>query len=52
MKRHVGFKAAQKDIARKEGVGKKAAGAILASATRKAAKGPAGKKNKRLKRVK
>lgn len=49
--KHPGFKAVQKSIARKEGVSMKAAGAILASASRKAS--PAAKKaNPRLKRVK
>lgn len=53
MKAHkgMGFKAAQKQIARKEGVSMKAAGAILASATRKAS--PAAKRaNPNLKKVK
>lgn len=46
-----GFKAVQGQIAKKEGVSKKSAGAILASATRKAS--PAAKKaNPRLARVK
>ena len=49
--KHPGFKAVQKCIARKEGVSMKAAGAILASSTRKAS--PAAKRaNPRLKRVK
>lgn len=49
--KHPGFKAVQKSIARKEGVSMKAAGAILAHATRNAS--PAAKKaNPRLKRVK
>jgi hypothetical protein len=49
--KHVGFKSAQRSIARKEGVSMKAAGAILASSTRKAS--PAAKRaNPRLKRVK
>ena len=49
--KHVGFKAAQKSIARKEGVSMKQAGAILASASRHAS--PQAKKaNPRLKRVK
>lgn len=44
------FKSVQGKIAKKEGVSKKAAGAILASATRKA--GPAAKaKNPNLKKV-
>lgn len=48
-KKHPGFKAVQKKIAKKYGM--KKAGAILASATRKAS--PAAKrKNPRLKRVK
>lgn len=48
---HPGFKAVQSKIAAKQGVSKKAAGAILASATRKAsAKAKAA--NPRLKRVK
>lgn len=47
---HPGFKAVQANIAKKSGVSKKAAGAILASATRKAS--PAAKRaNPRLKRV-
>lgn len=52
MKAHkgMGFKAAQKQIARKEGVSMKAAGAILASSTRKAS--PAAKRaNKNLNKV-
>ncbi len=50
-KAHPGFKAVQSKIAAKEGVGKKAAGAILANATRKAS--PAAKKaNPMLKKVK
>lgn len=50
-KAHPGFKSVQNKIAKKEGVSKKAAGAILASATRKAS--PSAKKsNPRLKRVK
>ena len=49
--KHPGFKSVQKSIARKEGVSMKAAGAILASSTRKAS--PAAKRaNPRLKRVK
>lgn len=50
-KAHPGFKSVQNKIARKEGIPAKAAGAILAAATRKAA--PAAKKaNPNLKRVK
>lgn len=50
-KKHPGFKAVASKIAAKEGVSKKAASAILASATRKAS--PAAKKaNKNLKNVK
>ena len=48
-KKHPGFKAVQKKIARKYGM--KSAGAILASASRKASK-KAKRKNPRLKRVK
>lgn len=49
--KHPGFKAVQGKIAKKEGVSKEAAGAILASAARKAS--PAAKKaNPRLNRVK
>ena len=49
--KHPGFAKTQDKIAKKEGVSKKVAGAILASATRKAS--PAAKKaNPRLKRVK
>lgn len=50
-KSHPGFKAVQAKIAKKEGVSGKAAGAILASATRKAS-AKAKKANPRLKRVK
>jgi hypothetical protein len=50
-KKHPGFKAVQSSIAKKEGVSMKRAGAILASASRKAS--PAAKQaNPRLKRVK
>ncbi len=50
-KKHPGFQAVQGQIAAKSGVSEKAAGAILASATRKAS--PAAKKaNPNLKRVK
>lgn len=49
--KHPGFKNVAKKIAAKEGVSAKSAGAILASATRKAS--PAAKaKNKNLKKVK
>jgi len=50
-KAHPGFKAVQAQIARKEGVSKKRAGAILAASTRRAS-AAAKKKNPRLKRVK
>lgn len=50
-KSHPGFKAVQAQIAKKGGYSKKAAGAILANASRKASKG-AKKANPRLKRVK
>lgn len=50
-KKGMGFKAAQAQIAKKEGVSKDRAGAILAAATRKAS--PAAKKaNPNLKKVK
>lgn len=49
-KNHPGFGAVQAKIARKEGVSKKAAGAILGAATRRAS--PAARKaNPRLNRV-
>ncbi len=48
---HPGFKAAQAGIAKRMGVGKKRAGAILAASTRGASKA-AKKANPRLKRVK
>lgn len=51
MAKHPGFKAAAKGIQAKEGVSAKAAGAILASSTRKASAG-AKKANPKLKRVK
>jgi len=51
VKKGMGFKAAQKGIAKKQGVSMEAAGAILASASRKAS--PAAKrKNPNLKKVK
>lgn len=49
--KHPGFKAVQKQIARKEGVSMKAAGAILASSTRKASSA-AKRANPNLKKVK
>lgn len=49
-KKHPGFKKVQSQIAKKSGVSKKAAGAILASASRKASPA-AKKKNPRLKKV-
>lgn len=51
MTKHPGFKAVQKQIARKEGVSMKQAGAILASSTRNAS-ASAKRANPRLKRVK
>lgn len=51
MAKHPGFAKVQSQIAKKEGVSKKAAGAILASATRKAS-AKAKKANPNLKRVK
>jgi hypothetical protein len=50
-KKHPGFKAVQKKIAKRSGVSMESAGAILASASRKASPA-AKKKNPRLKRVK
>ncbi len=50
-KAHPGFKNVQRKIMRKEGVSKAAAGAILASAARRASK-RAHKSNPRLSRVK
>ena len=50
-KKHPGFKSVQNSISKKEGVSKKAAGAILASASRKASSS-AKKSNPRLNRVK
>jgi hypothetical protein len=50
VKKGMGFKAAQKNIAKKQGIPMERAGAILASATRKAS--PAAKKaNPNLKKV-
>lgn len=51
MAKHPGFKAVQSKIAAKEGVGKKAAGAILAASSRNAS-AKAKAKNPRLNRVK
>ena len=48
--KHVGFKSAQKSIARKQGVSMKQAGAILASTTRNSSSA-AKKANPRLKKV-
>lgn len=50
-KAHPGFKAVQAKIAKKEGVSKKEAGAMLAASSRKAS-AKAKKANPRLKRVK
>jgi hypothetical protein len=50
-KKGMGFKAAQKKIAKKSGASMKEAGAILASSTRKASP-EAKKKNPNLKKVK
>jgi len=49
-KKHPGFKAVQKKIAAKQGIGMESAGAILASSARKASKS-AIKKNPALKKV-
>lgn len=51
MASHPGFKAVQAKITSKEGLSKKAAGAILATRTREAS-ASAKKENPRLKRVK
>lgn len=51
MAKHPGFKAVQNKIAKKQGVSKKQAGAILAASTRNAS-AAAKRKNPRLKRVK
>ena len=50
-KAHPGFKAVQSEIAKKQGVSKESAGAILAAATRGASTG-AKKANPALKKVK
>ena len=50
-KSHSGFKSVQSHIAKKQGISKKRAGAILAASTRKASSS-AKRKNPRLKRVK
>lgn len=49
--KHPGFKAVQSSIAKKQGISKKAAGAILASSTRKAST-KAKQLNPNLKKVK
>jgi len=51
MPKGMGFKAAQKSIAKKQGVSMKSAGAILAAGARKASP-TAKKKNPNLKKVK
>ena len=51
MSKHPGFKAVQNKIAKKQGVSKKQAGAILAASTRNASTA-AKRNNPRLKRVK
>lgn len=50
MNKHPGFKAVAKNIAKKEGVSKKSANAILAASSRRAS-AAAKKKNPRLKKV-
>ena len=50
-KKGMGFKAAQKNIARRQGVSMESAGAILAASTRRAS-AAAKKKNPNLKKVK
>lgn len=49
-KKHPGFKAVQNKIAKKQGISKEKAGAILAASTRNASK-KAKKKNPRLNKV-
>lgn len=49
-KKHPGFKAVQNKIAKKQGISKEKAGAILAASSRNASKA-AKKKNPRLKKV-
>lgn len=49
-KQHLGFEAAQKKIAKKQGISMERAGAILAAGARKASKA-AVKANPRLKRI-
>lgn len=51
MKKHPGFKAVQSSIARKQGISKEAAGAILAKAGRNAS-AKAKRANPRLKKIK
>ena len=51
MAKHPGFSKMASSIAKKQGISKKRAGAILAASSRKAS-GKAKKKNPRLKRVK
>jgi hypothetical protein len=51
MAKHPGFKAVQSKIAKKQGVSKKSAGAILAASSRNAS-AKAKKANPRLKKVK
>lgn len=51
-KKGMGFAKAQNQIAKREGVSKERAGAILASATRKAVAKGAAKSNKNLLKVK
>lgn len=51
VKKGMGFKAAQKNIAKKQGVSMETAGAILASSSRKASP-TAKRKNPNLKKVK
>lgn len=48
--KHIGFKTAQKQIARREGISMKQAGAILASSTRKSS-AAAKRANKNLNKV-
>lgn len=51
MAKHPGFKRVQSSIAKRQGISKKRAGAILAASTRRASKS-AKRKNPRLRKVK
>jgi hypothetical protein len=51
-KRHIGFESAAESAAESSGESLEAGKAMIAASTREAKKGPAGKANPRLKRVK